>query len=71
MLFLILSFHSPLFIGLVIGVWPIIFLFMLIFYNEIFEYNIVKNIKILIFFYPNNFLKIKCHECLFVNKNAG
>ena len=31
MLLLILSFHFQLFIGLVIGVWPIIFLFMLIF----------------------------------------
>ena len=57
MLLLILSFHSSLFIGLVIGVWPIIFLFMLIFYNEIFEYYLVKHIMIKIFFYPNYFMK--------------
>ena len=71
MLLLILSFHFPLFIGLVIGVWPIIFLFMLIFYNDIFEYYIVKHIKVKIFFHPNYFMKIKCHECIFENKNAG
>ena len=58
MLLLILSFHFPFFIGLVISVWIVIFSAYDHFYNETFEYYIVKHIKILIFFYPNNFMKI-------------
>ena len=55
-----------------LGHWCVTYYFSVYahFYNDIFECNIVKHIKILIFFYPNYFLKIKCHECLFVNKNA-
>ena len=38
------------------------------FLHKIFEYYIVKHVKILIFFFPNYFMKIKFQECIFEKK---